>query len=243
MLDILLLRAWYIKKEIRCFRKIAGQDADILDAGAGFGQYCYFMSKLSRKWRITAVELKPEQVEDCNLFFSKIHNPQRVFFKQANLLTYKQHEHFNLILSVDVMEHILEDVLVFGNFYDSLKKGGVLLVSTPSDQGGSDVHHDSDESFIDEHVRDGYNREALLKTLKNTGFSKVDIQYSYGWPGRFSWKLSMKLPILMLNKSKIFFIILPLYYLVTLPVSLFFNLIDVNKKQQTGSGLIVKAWK
>lgn len=243
LLDILLLRAWYIKKEIRHFKKTTGQDANILDAGAGFGQYCYFMSKLSRKWRITAVELKPEQVEECNLFFSKIHTPQRVFFEEANLLSYTQEEHFDLILSVDVMEHILEDTRVLKNFCHSLKKGGVLLISTPSDQGGSDVHHDTDESFIDEHVRDGYNREELQNRLKNVGFSNVDIQYSYGWPGKFSWKLSMKFPILLLNKSKIFFLILPLYYLITLPVSLIFNLIDVNKNQQTGSGLIVKAWK
>ena len=89
LLDILLLRAWYIRRELRRFRKVKGQDADILDAGAGFGQYCYYMSTLSGTWRITAVELKNEQVEDCNRFFSMIHKPQRVFFEEANLLTYR----------------------------------------------------------------------------------------------------------------------------------------------------------
>ena len=49
---------------------------------------------------------------------------------------------YNIILSVDVMEHIEEDVLVFQNFYKSLKNNGVLLISTPSDKGGSDVHND-----------------------------------------------------------------------------------------------------
>ena len=119
----------------------------------------------------------------------------------------------------------------------------MLLISTPSDKGGSDVHHDEDASFIDEHVRDGYNKEELSQKLSDAGFTRVDIRYSYGWPGRFSWRLSMKYPVLILNKSKLFFIILPLYYIITLPVSLIFNLIDVNKYQQTGSGLIVKAWK
>ena len=201
------------------------------------------MSKLCQEWKITAVEIKAEQVRDCNLFFSKIHFPQRVIFEEANLLTYKVKEHYNLILSVDVMEHILEDNRVFENFYHSLKKGGLLLISTPSDQGGSDVHHESGDSFIDEHVRDGYNREKLKNSLENIGFTEVDIDYSYGPPGKLSWKLSMKIPILMLNRSKFFYLILPFYFLVTFPLSLIFNLIDVNKKQQTGSGLIVKAWK
>lgn len=243
LLDILLLRAWYIKREIRCFKKQIGTEAVILDAGAGFGQYSYFMSGLSKRWKITAVELKPEQVEDCNLFFSRIHSPQRTFFEEADLLTYRKTGYFDLILSVDVMEHILEDTRVFENFHNSLKPGGVLIISTPSDQGGSDVHHEQDESFIDEHVRDGYNKEELTNTLQKIGFSSIDIKYSYGWPGKLSWKLSMKYPILLLNKTKLFFIILPFYYLITLPVSLFFNLMDVNKKQQTGTGLIVKAWK
>lgn len=243
LLDILLLRAWYIKREIRRFRNQIGNKAEILDAGAGFGQYSYFMSTLSKKWRITAVELKPEQVEDCNLFFSKIQNPQRVFFEEADLLAYRKEERFDLVLSVDVMEHILEDRRVFENFFFSLKPGGMLLISTPSDQGGSDVHHEQDESFIDEHVRDGYNINDLTIKLRNTGFLRVDTKYSYGWPGKLSWKLSMKYPILLLNKTKLFFLFLPFYYLITLPVSLFFNLMDVNKKQQTGTGLIVKAWK
>ena len=38
------------------------------------------------------------------------------------------------------MEHIEEDVQVFKNFHQSLSEKGVLLISTPSDQGGSDVH-------------------------------------------------------------------------------------------------------
>ena len=40
----------------------------------------------------------------------------------------------------DKHDLILEDVAVFENICASLKPGGMLLISTPSDQGGSDVH-------------------------------------------------------------------------------------------------------
>ena len=63
------------------------------------------------------------------------------------------------------MEHIEEDVLVFQNFYKSLKNNGILLISTPSDKGGSDVHDDHGESFIDEHVRDGYSIKDITEKL------------------------------------------------------------------------------
>ncbi len=50
-------------------------------------------------------------------------------------------------------------------FHRSLKNNGVLLISTPSDQGGSDVHNETEESFIDEHVRDGYSIKEITDKL------------------------------------------------------------------------------
>jgi hypothetical protein len=137
---------------------------------------------------------------------------------------------------------------VFKNFHASLKLGGMLLISTPSDQGGSDVHdhdhdHDHGGSFIDEHVRDGYNIDEIMEKLKKSGFSKTEAYYDYGAPGKISWKLSMKYPILMVNASKLFFVLLPFYYMVTFPFSLILNWLDVELKHKTGTGLIVKAWK
>ena len=66
------------------------------------------------------------------------------------------------LLSVDVMEHIEEDVEVFRHFHRVLKPGGHVVINTPSDLGGSDVQDSEDESFIGEHVRDGYSRDDLL---------------------------------------------------------------------------------
>lgn len=141
------------------------------------------------------------------------------------------------------MEHILEDIQVFRNFHDSLKSGGMVLISTPSDQGGSDVHEHDHESFIDEHVRDGYNINEIQEKLKMAGFSRTEAKYNYGIPGKIAWKLSMKYPIIMLNASKLFFVVLPFYYLVTFPFSMILNYLDLQLTHKLGTGLIVKAWK
>lgn len=243
LLNLLLLRTWHIKKAIRKWKKKHQGEASILDAGSGFGQYTYYLSKLSKSWNILGVDVKQEQIDDCNLFFSQIKKAERIYFRYADLTAFKKESTFDLILSVDVMEHIEDDVIVFKNFYASLKPGGMLLISTPSDQGGSDVHSDDDHSFIDEHVRDGYNINDIQEKLKTAGFSKIESSYSYGKPGKISWKLSIKYPVLMLNTSKIFFIILPLYYILAYPVSFILNYFDINMHHKTGTGLIVKAYK
>ncbi len=244
LLDLLLLRAWHVHSELRKWMKTAPVNADILDAGAGFGQYTYWLYSKSWTYNITSVDVKEEQVEDCNRFFGRL-GAEHVKFSVADLTKFVNEDTYDLALSVDVMEHIEEDVLVFSNICRSLKKGGMLLVSTPSDQGGSDVHGDEDDSFIEEHVRDGYNIDEIKEKMLSAGFSKVEARYSYGAPGKISWRLSMKYPILFLGKVPRWFgfMILPFYFLITYPFSFILNFLDVRMDHPTGTGLIVKAWK
>jgi len=242
LLDLLLLRAWHVHRELRKWKKQAPENAHILDAGFGFGQYTLFMKNLAPNSCILGVDVKEDQVSECNQFFRAI-KKENVLFKVADLLEFKKAETFDMCLCVDVMEHIEEDVKVMSNICASLKDGGMLLISTPSDQGGSDVHEDSDTSFIEEHARDGYNMDEIKEKLKSAGFSKVKAHYSYGTMGKISWRLSMKYPMKLLNISKVFLVILPFYYLITYPISFVLNFLDVNGAHASGTGLIVKAWK
>jgi len=247
LLDILLLRSWHIRKVIKQWVKENEGPQTVLDAGSGFGQYEYYMASKYKNWTIKGVDVKDEQVADCNNFFSRI-GLTNTSFEVADLTKFKEPEAYNMVLCVDVMEHIEEDELVLKNFCESLKPGGFLLISTPSDHGGSEVHHDHDHedgshSFIDEHVRDGYGIEEISTKMKNAGFSKTEVHYQYGKSGKIAWRLSMKYPIIMLNASYLFFILLPFYYLVTFPIVLILNFIDINKNNKTGTGLVAKAWK
>jgi 2-polyprenyl-3-methyl-5-hydroxy-6-metoxy-1,4-benzoquinol methylase len=243
LLDILLLRTWHVKKEIRIWAGTNRGTQQILDAGSGFGQYSFFLSGMNKKWTIDAVDVKEEQIADCTTFFKRV-GRNNVKFAIADLTAFDRTDAYNMILSVDVMEHIEDDEQVFRNFHKAIKNGGMLLISTPSDQGGSDVHdHGEEASFIEEHVRDGYNINEIQEKLKRAGFTSTVASYAYGKPGQIGWRLSMKFPILMLNASKLFFILLPFYYILTYPSALIFNWMDLAGKHKTGTGLIVRAYK
>ncbi len=241
MLDTLLLRTWYIHREIKKWGRNAAKGTNVLDAGSGFGQYSFYIARKYPGWQILGADVKEEQVEDCNRFF-KESGKTNVRFEVADLVRFSKPDSFDLAISVDVMEHILEDVEVFRNIYTSLRKNGMLLISTPSDKGGSDAGHGG-ESFIGEHVRNGYNIKEIEDKLRTAGFSKTEAKYSYGVPGHISWILSMKFPMKILAVSKLFFILLPFYYLITFPLCLILNRIDVSVAHPTGTGLIVKAYK
>jgi len=240
MLDLLLLRTWHIKSFLKKYLKNKN-NINVLDAGSGFGQYSYFLSSFNKTWKVKGVDVKQEQIDDCNSFFQKL-GKKNVSFEYADLTQFCEENKYDMILCIDVMEHIENDTQVFKNFYASLKPQGVAVISTPSDMGGSDAH-DDDDSFIGEHVRNGYSVEDIKNKLNQAGFKNVETSYSYGKPGNLSWKLSMKYPILILEKSKLFLIILPFYYLITFPFSLILNYFDVRIKHKSGTGLIVRASK
>jgi len=243
LLDILLLRTWHVKKAVRQFASGKPGEALILDAGSGFGQYTWRLSRMNSFWKIDAVDIKQEQLDDCSLFFGKAGLSQRVRFSYADLTQFRRQDTYDMILSVDVMEHISEDRLVFSNFHESLRGNGLLIISTPSDKGGSDVHQEDGESFIEEHVRDGYSIASIGEKLKEAGFSQVNTRYTYGTPGKISWKLSMKIPVLMLNMSWLFGLVLPFWYILVMPFSLLLNFIDTRVEHNEGAGLLVIAVK
>src|ERR1035437_5454808 len=105
LLDLLLLRTWHVHKELRSWKKTVSGKVSILDAGSGFGQYSYYLSNKNKSAEILAVDVKDEQVDDCNKFFQQI-GLKNVLFKVADLTQFRQENSFDLVLSVDVMEHI-----------------------------------------------------------------------------------------------------------------------------------------
>lgn len=243
LIDLLLLRTWHVKKKLKEIAKSFPDRASVLDAGSGLGQYSWRLSRMNRKWEITGVDINEGQIEECKTFFRKTGLSGRVSFRVLDLTELQDFSTYNIILSVDVMEHIQDDARVFRNFFNALKPGGILVISTPSDKGGSDVHSEDEKSFIDEHVRDGYGMEDIRVKLQASGFSDIDLKYTYGKPGSISWRLSMKYPIRMLNASYLFFIVLPFYYIIFFPVSVILNIFDLNMIHKTGTGLLVTARK
>ncbi len=242
ILDMMFLRSWYVRRELKKIRKIFGaKKINIYDAGSGYGQYSYFMSKHLQPCEIYSVDVKKEWIDDCKSFFSsqKINN---VRFAVEDLTAIDHKDKFDLIVSVDVMEHIPDDVKVFNNFYNSLRKDGYLLINTPSIYGGSDVHDEEEESFIGEHARVGYSKEDLESKLHPIGFKTYQSKYTYGFWGDKAWRLGIKYPIIMVNISKLFLFALPLYYLITFPFTLIMMWIDFKKNNKIGAGinLIVK---
>jgi len=245
VLNALFLRAWYVRREVRRLLDAypPSRPVRVLDAGTGFGQYAYFVARECPNARVRAVDIKPIYLDRARTFVNQTAQAPQITWSVDDLTHLRAEGPFDLILSVDVMEHIADDRAVFEHFARVLRPGGHVVINTPSDQGGSDVQDASDESFIGEHVRDGYNMSALEEKLRNAGLRPVNSLYTYGPYGSTAWRWLIKRPMQMLGRSWASLVVLPLYYLVALPIGMWLNRRDMQVPNATGTGLVVVAQK
>ena len=160
----------------------------------------------------------------------------RFSFTEGDLQYYQPKNSYDLVIAVDILEHIQDDLAVLRNFYSCLKPGGRLIISTPSDT-------DEAARFTAEHVRPGYSLAELTDKLTATGFEIIDSRYSYGRFGSLAWKLSIRLPLKMIGRLKLSAVFLPLYYLPFLPLSMLLNWLDTKAVNKTGTGIVMVATK
>lgn len=243
LLHLFFLRAWHVKKMLRdLFGRLKDRrPVQVLDAGTGFAQYAYFMVKSFPETHILAVDIKQDYLDSAEQFFNKTKYASQIDFAYEDLTALKTKGPFDLILSVDVMEHIEDDRAVFKNFAGVLNEGGFVVINTPSDQGGSDVTGEDESSFIGEHVRDGYNIDELQDKLRDAGLTPVEAKYTYGKYGSLAWRFLIKYPMIMLSASKLFLILLPFYYIPVFPIGMLLNALDVRTHNETGTGVLVVA--
>ena len=247
-LDLVFLRSWYVRRTLReLIRALpADRPVEVLDAGTGFGQYTYWLLRTFPNVRVTAVDVKTDYLENIAAFLAKTPYLRRVRLYERDLTQphpEAERGRYDVVLSVDVMEHILDDRAVFRGFERVLKPGGHVLVNTPSDLGGSGVTEAGEESFIGEHVRDGYPIAELREKLETAGLPVVDHEYAYGPIGMGAWRVLVQGPIRALDTSFWLAPAVAAYYAAALPLGVALNAADLARDNREGAGHLMVAQK
>jgi SAM-dependent methyltransferase len=130
-------------------------DARILDAGCGSGRN---MVELARHGEITGIELSPTSVR-----LARARNCGEVLEGSVLDLPFPEGA-FDLVVSLDVIEHLQDDAGALRELRRVTRPGGALLVTVPAYQwlwsGHDEVNH--------HHRR--YNRRTLLAAAVSAGW-------------------------------------------------------------------------
>lgn len=244
LLDLFFLRSWYIRSVLKRHAEHLEKAGSwkLLDAGCGFGQYDRFILNQFENVAVTAVDVKQDYLEDARSYFNGKGFGSRIHFRQMDLLEPDLRSKFEFVICVDVLEHIDEDRKVIQNMASVLKPDGYFLMHSPSIYAEEDAGED--ETFVDEHARTGYSKEEISEKLESAGLVPVEVAYTYGSKGHRAWELLIKLPMLWLNRYKLWVLpLLAVYYLFTLPYGLLLMRQDMQSENEKGTGIYALAKK
>jgi len=256
-LDLLFLRAWYVRKELKRIKtdilhfvqdesaqfQIPNSKLQILDAGMGFGQYSDRLARLFPAARLVGLEIDKAHLYGGEAYFRAVHPDFRFTVGDVQILPFKSSS-FDLIVTVDVMEHIPDDRATFAEYARVLRPGGRLLMHTPRDTTPVGSSHDHDHWEVGEHVRDGYRDADAKEKMETAGLTIERIVRGYGKPGMVAWTLLQRVPMSLLGTSRAFIPVVMLWLpIVIIPAVIAMYLDRAPGDRPEGGSLMVIARK
>ena len=159
--DIENIHPWFVARR-KLFTSIISKDKDlsILDFGCGSGNFLNYLSDLGYK-DLTGIEIS-DLIPKKDL-------------ESKNINIYKElpkHKKYDIILMMDVLEHIKDDVNIIRDLKCHLSNIGLFIISVPTYQFLWSKHDD-----INHHYR-RYTRKSLEKCM---GDSNLSISWSTYW--------------------------------------------------------------
>lgn len=155
-----------------------------LDAGCGTGEFSIELA--ARGWRVVGFDPSEYAIEIARK--AAEHVGQEVDFVVAGAEDFARSEKFNLVLSVDVLEHIEDDGAAMAKLASFVGPSGALVVTVPMDPA---LWSAADE--FSGHFR-RYTRESFTELARGAGLL-VEEMACYGYPfTRLMWRMKRRIP-------------------------------------------------
>lgn len=215
------------------FKKMLGKHlskkkiSKILDAGSGIGTYSFWLSKKFPNSYVDGWDIDKNKLRFSEKFCEEL-GISNVSFKFNDLYeSQKGKNMYDLIINIDVLEHIKDYKKVLKNFYSLLVPGGYLFIHVPQ-PNQKRIFKQMESWHHDDHVREGIEEKVLKNDLKNIGFKITESRQTFGPLGKLAWELNH----IALKKN---FITAGIVYLLVYPLIL----LSQNFKTKNGFGVAI----
>lgn len=207
--------------------------AQVLDIGSGEGIALFWLARHHPDWILTGIELDPLMVTCCRRA-ARCGGWANLTFVQGSATSLSEEKQFDLVLCVDVLEHISDDMGLLQQIARILKPEGYLVLHVPrwrEDQWR--LLSIFNKHQVDGHVRDGYTQEEIQKRLTGAGFHICEFLHTFGLWGEIAFELNM----LAWQRRWLRNLLMLLTYPVAIPV----GYLDTQQHHQRGNGFLVAA--
>jgi len=161
---------------------------NILDAGCGDGHHALNLTKRFQSTYVTGLYISGPT--------EPITSMSNLLFLSRDLLQALDTLKYDFIYSVDVLDHIPNNIIVIKNFYNALKNGGYLYIHMPDSSPEKRIF--PEELFFDfdrweekEHIGETYTLEELEAQLRKLGFIIIESGHTFGFLGELAWEIDI----------------------------------------------------
>ena len=182
------------------------------------------------KAKIMGVDIDKKKLQTCKMLANEL-NIKNTAFAYFDVTKKQMETSYDLIVNIDVLEHIDRYEAVLENFSNLLKRGGYLYIHVPQ-SNQERIFGSLKEWHHEDHAREGISRKILEDDLRKLGFKIIVSRETFGLFGKLSWELNH------LALAKSFFIvgvIFPILYIIAK--------IDLWQNNKNGLGIALLAKK
>ena len=150
--------------------------AKILDAGCGSGDYSFYLARRYPDAQIVGIDIDPDLIE-TNRKHADLLELTNVQFEVGDLSELTYAAEFDLVVSIDVLEHIVKQEAALRNLAEALRPGGVGFYHIPTVReipvpfskhlGGFHAWAE-DEHLAEDLTADGFTRRVTESGLEVT---------------------------------------------------------------------------
>jgi 2-polyprenyl-3-methyl-5-hydroxy-6-metoxy-1,4-benzoquinol methylase len=189
--------------------------ANILDAGSGPGVFTFELARRFPASKILGVDMLVESIDACNSIAKSI-KAENIKFLRASVDEINLTNHFDLILCVDILEHIEDDEKTLQVLSKSLTSEGVLVLHVPALYRRYPIWKKKVNFDVATHVRPGYELTEIKEKVKSSDLYIIDSGYTYGFFETLSNNISYMITHARMENKALYSIAFPFLNLLAL---------------------------
>jgi SAM-dependent methyltransferase len=207
---------------------------NVLDVGCGEGVFTFEMAKILESGTVTGIDIDKDVLARNGRLKDKL-GLSKCSFKFGDILKFEDKNKYDLVVTVDNLEHIEDDVGALRQMYESSVPGGKLIVHVPGWDRRWPFFGWKDNFEVEGHVRQGYKIEHIVDKVKSVGYQVDSAYYTYGWFETITNNISYWITGAR-EKNKVL-------YALAFPFLLFVSWFGKNSRPKRGAGVLVQARK
>lgn len=153
---------------------------NICDCGCGRGMFSFYLTRLFPGAKVVGLDIDKASIAR-NTAIAKNCPADNLQFRVQDISKLPYHDEFDLLLSTDCLEHLINDRKQLELLAGAIRSGGHLVIHVPHETRNLFGWKRKNFMGIEGHVRPGYTKNGLVAMAESVGLTCEECFYTYGY--------------------------------------------------------------